>query len=266
MTRDNRTTSEIHGTRLTAPAVYAAVRRDGEEELRRPPGSLWWSGVVAGLAIATSLLAKGLLHEKLPANEWRSVLENFGYCVGFIIVVLGRMQLFTENTITVVLPLIADKSRRTLYLTARLWLIVFTANMVGAAIAALAMHYGFASPAQLEAMHSVAQPLMDKSWGEMLLHSIPAGFLVAALVWMLPNGRGFEIWVIVLTTYLIGLGGFAHIVVGAGEAGLLLLAGKIGLVKALWGFVVPALIGNILGGTLLFSFFAYGQVRKEIHY
>lgn len=255
---------EIHGTRLTARAVYQAIRRDGEEELERPLGSLWWSGVAAGIVISASMIAKGLLHKTVPAGEWRPLLENFGYCVGFLIVVLGRMQLFTENTITVVLPLMAERSRRVLYYTLRLWSVVFAANLVGTLVAAAFTHYGFATAEQLDAFLAISRPLMDKSWSEMLLHGVPAGFFVAAMVWMLPNGRGFEIWVVILMTYLIGLGGFAHVVVGSTEAWLLMLAGEIGPIKAAWGFLVPAFLGNVIGGTALFSLLAYAQVRQEI--
>lgn len=255
---------ELHGTRLTARAVYQAIRRDGEDELQRPFGSLWWSGLAAGIVISASVFAKGLLHLELPDTAWRPLLENFGYCVGFLIVVLGRMQLFTENTITVVLPLMAERTSRVFYYTLRLWLVVFAANLAGTLIAVLFAYFGFATPEQLDSFRAVSRPLMEKSWIEMLVHGIPAGFFVAAMVWMLPNSRSFEIWVVVLMTYLIVLGDFAHVVVGSAEAWLLLLAGEIGAFKALWGFLVPAFIGNVIGGTALFSLLAYAQVRQEI--
>ncbi|MDX1527841.1 MAG: formate/nitrite transporter family protein, partial [Gammaproteobacteria bacterium] len=66
--------------RLRPPVVYEIVRREGEEEMRRPLDSLWWSGIAAGLGITASLLAEGLLHHYLPDTPYRPVLENFGYC------------------------------------------------------------------------------------------------------------------------------------------------------------------------------------------
>jgi len=252
--------------RLSALAIYQSIRRDGEQEMARPLGSLWWSGVAAGIAISSSVVAKGLLHMELPDSPWRLPIENFGYCVGFVLVVLGRMQLFTENTITVVLPLMAKTSWQALYCTLRLWAVVFLANMVGTFIAAFFTGViGFASPDQLAAFQEISiHGVLGASWLEVMLKAIPAGFFVAALVWMLPNSRGFDIWVIVLPTYVIALGGFAHVVVGSMEAWLLLLAGQTTLLHAVWGFIVPALIGNVLGGTVLFSLLAYGQVRHEI--
>ena len=255
----------VPNTRVSARAIYQTIRRDGEEEMARPLGSLWWSGVAAGIAISTSVIAEGLLHNSLPDSPWRVPLEAFGYCVGFVLVVLGRMQLFTENTITAVLPLMARTTRDSLICIARLWSVVFAANMLGTLVAATFTDViGFATPEQLAAFHEVSRPLMEKGWLETLLHGIPAGFFVAAMVWMLPNARGSEIWVIVIATYMIALGGFAHVVVGSMEAFLLVLAGEVALIDALWGCLVPAFLGNVLGGTVLFSLLAYGQVRQEI--
>lgn len=253
-------------TRLSARAVYQSVRYDGEQEMARPLGSLWWSGVAAGIALASSVVAKGLLHMELPDSPWRAPIADMGYCVGFILVVLGRMQLFTENTITVVLPLMANTTRKALYCTLRLWTVVFVANMVGTLIAAFFVsQIGAGSAEQIHAFNEVAaQGVLGSSWTEMMLRAIPAGFFVAALVWMLPNARGFEIWVIALPTYLIALGGFAHVVVGSMEVWLLVFADQMSLLNGLWYFIVPALIGNVLGGTVLFSLLAYGQVRQEI--
>src|SRR5690348_7492421 len=93
---------------LSAPIVYEIVRKEGDEEMERPATSLWWSGVAAGLSISFSLLAQSILELYLPDAPWRSLISSFGYAVGFLMVVLGRQQLFTENTITAVLPVMAD--------------------------------------------------------------------------------------------------------------------------------------------------------------
>lgn len=253
-------------TRLSARAIYQAVRYEGEQEMARPLGSLWWSGVAAGIALASSVVVKGLLYMALPATPWRALIADFGYCVGFVLVVLGRMQLFTENTITVVLPLMAKPSWRALYWTLRLWSVVFIANMVGTFIAAVFVNLsGFDAPQQLQAFNEIAaQGVLGSNWIGNMLRAVPAGFFVAALVWMLPNARGFELWVIILLTYLIPLGGFAHVVVGSMEVWLLMLAGHLSVIDGLRGFIAPVLIGNVLGGTVLFSLLAHGQVRREI--
>ncbi len=90
--------------RPSSPVIYEVIRQDGDEELARPLNSLWWSGIAAGLGISMSVVAEGLLHRALPDREWRPLVENLGYTLGFLIVVLGRLQLFTSNTLTAVLP------------------------------------------------------------------------------------------------------------------------------------------------------------------
>ena len=251
--------------RLRAPVVYEVIRREGEEELTRPVGSLWWSGIAAGVGISTSVVAEGLLHDNLPDSSWRPLIENFGYCIGFLIVILGRLQLFTENTITAVLPLAAERTRRNFLYTARLWGTVFAANLVGTfAFAAATVFAGIFPADQLEAFREISHHLMLKAPMEMLLHAVPAGFLVAALVWMMPSSEGSEFWVILTMTYLIALGDFAHVIAGSAEAFLLLLSGEIGLAKTVFGFVVPAFVGNVIGGTALFAVLAYAQVKKEL--
>jgi len=251
--------------RLRVPVVYEIVREEGREELARPVVSLWWSGVAAGLCISMSLVAEGLLRHGLPDAAWRPLVSDLGYCVGFLIVVLGRLQLFTENTITAVIPLLADRSWRNLVLTARLWAIVFAANIVGTFVVALAMGHGAIFPIeQAEAFLAVSRHFMAKSASEMLLHGIPAGFLIAAMVWMIPSAKGAEFWVVALMTYLIALADLSHVVAGSTEAFLLLVSGEIGVWQAVGGFLLPTFVGNVIGGTVLFTLLAYGQVKAEL--
>lgn len=254
-----------NGERLQAKTVYEVIQREGEKELKRPVGSLWWSGFAAGIAISTSVVAEAILHVALPESGWRPPLESFGYCVGFMIVILGRMQLFTENTITPVLPIMADFSRRSLLSMMRLWGVVLGANLAGTFTAAVfATLVGVATAEQLTAFYEISRhAVLSGTPIATLLLAIPAGFYVAALVWMLPSSKGFEVWIIIIMTYLIAIGGFSHVIVGSVEAFLLLLDGQAGVVQVL-GFLLPALVGNIIGGTALFSLLAYGQVREEI--
>lgn len=251
--------------KLRPPLVYEIIRAEGEEELKRPLVSLWWSGIAAGLGISFSVIAEGILHRHLPDAPWRPLIENFGYCFGFLIVVLGRLQLFTENTITAVLPLAKERTWRNLLLTARLWGVVFAANMVGTMLFALsAVFVGLYSSDQVAGFVEISHHLMEKTPMEMLWHALPAGFLVAAMVWMMPSAEGSEFWIIIAATYLIALGDFAHVIAGSAEAFLLLLSGEIGLGQTLFGFLLPAFVGNVMGGTILFALLAYAQVKEEL--
>ena len=247
------------------PVIYEVVRRLGDEEMRRPIVSLWWSGLAAGLSISFSLLAQAILETHLPAAPWRPLVSSFGYCVGFLMVVLGRQQLFTESTITVVLPVFATLSWGALWRMARLWGIVLAANLIGTLIAALICTYTPALSADLlHGMLNVSRSLLELSWAEMFFRAISSGFLIAAMVWMIPSAESAKFWVITMMTYLIAIGGFTHIVAGSMEAYMLVLAGDWGWWHMIGQFAVPVLIGNIVGGTALFALISYAQVMKEI--
>lgn len=119
-----------------AGELHRTVREEGESELDRPAAALFWSALAAGLAINSSLIAEAALHRDLPDAPWRDLVVSLGYPIGFLIVILGRMQLFTESTVTAMLPLVSRPSVRALRRTLRLWGIVLGANLIGTCIAA----------------------------------------------------------------------------------------------------------------------------------
>ena len=247
------------------PVIYEVVRRLGEEEMDRPVTSLWWSGVAAGLSISFSLLAQAILQAHLPDAPWRPLVASFGYCVGFLMVVLGNQQLFTESTITVVLPLFKDISWVNIWRMGRLWAIVLTANFVGTFIAAMFCTLTPVLPPELlHGMQEISRVLLGLGWWDMALHGITSGFLIAAMVWMIPRAESAKFAVITLMTYLIAIGGFTHIVAGSVEANMLVLNGDWEWWRMLLQFFVPVLLGNIVGGTALFALISYAQVMEEI--
>jgi len=247
------------------PVIYEIVRRLGEEEMVRPVTSLWWSGVAAGLSISFSLLTQAILLTHLPDAPWRTLVASLGYVVGFVMVVLSRQQLFTENTITVVLPVMAEPTLRNLQNLGRMWAVVLAANMAGTLFAAAISVYTPAlTPELRDGMLTISRQLLHHGWFEMVFKGIAAGFLIAAMVWLLPGAENAQFHVVVLMTYLIAAGGFMHIVAGSVEAFLLALHGDLGWWPLVADFFVPVLIGNVIGGTALFALIAYAQVMKEI--
>lgn len=251
---------------VPSSVIFEAIRREGEHELSRPFSALWWSGVAAGLAISTSVLCKGFLVSILPEADWAEGISNLGYTVGFLIVILGRMQLFTENTITPILPLFLAPTRSKFAQTARLWSIVFAANLVGCAVAALVLVHGHILPdARFDGILAVSRHYAEATPVEHFTWGIPAGFLIAALVWILPRMEGAgEVLMIVILTYMIGLGGMSHVVAGSTELFILVARGDLGPGAAVLGGILPAFAGNVLGGTGIFAALTYAQVREEI--
>ncbi len=247
------------------PVIYEIVRRLGEEEMARPATSLWWSGLAAGLSISFSLLAQAILQSHLPDAPWRPLVTSFGYSVGFIMVVMARQQLFTENTITVVLPVVADFSRKSLGTLCRMWALVFLANMAGTLIAALFCTFtSVLTPELRDAVLEISRGLEHHTWLEMVTRAVVAGFLIATMVWLIPAAELAQFYVIIMMTYLISVGGFMHIIAGSMEAFMLILNGDAGLWPMVVHFFIPVLIGNVIGGTALFALIAYAQVMHEI--
>lgn len=251
---------------VPSSVIFEAIRREGEHELARGFSALWWSGVAAGLAISMSVLCKGFLESILPAADWTTGISSLGYTVGFLIVILGRMQLFTENTITPILQLFLAPTRAHFYQIARLWGIVFTANLVGCAVAALVLVHGHILPeARFEGILSVSRHYAEATAFEHFAWGIPAGFIIAALVWILPRMESAgEVLMIVALTYMIGLGGMSHVVAGSTELFILVVRGDLALATAVFGGVLPAFAGNVLGGTGIFAALTYAQVREEV--
>lgn len=245
--------------------VFETIRQSGEEELSRPNAALWFSGIAAGLLISFSVLGEALLRTHLPDAPWAYIVENFGYSLGFVLVILGRMQLFTENTITTVVPVLINPCENLFRRTAQLWGIVLLANVVGAFLAGGFLQ--FAPVLSAEVASAVAE-LSAHATGmgviEGFARGIPAGVLIAALVWMMPVARGNELWLILLITWLIALGDFTHIIAGSVEMAYVMLAGDLGVLSAVFSFFLPVLLGNVVGGTAVFTMLAWAQTRAEV--
>jgi len=266
MSDDNRLVERVEErTTPRTPVIYEAVRRLGNDEMARPLTSLWWSGLAAGLSISFSLLAQGILTMYLPDAPWRQLVIALGYPVGFLIVVLSRQQLFTETTITVVLPVMAKPTLTNMARAGRMWSIVLVANLLGTFIAAGFIAFAPAvTPELRQHMLDISRHAVKHSWLEIGFQGITSGYVMAAMVWLIPAAGAAQFHVVYLMTWLIGAGGFAHIVAGSVEAFLLVCDGGVGLGEILAHFTAPVLAGNIVGGTVLFALISYAQVMKEM--
>jgi formate-nitrite transporter family protein len=251
---------------LDAKSTYEVIRREGHKELARSSDALFWSGLAAGLSMGLSFLGEGLLRAHLPDAPWRPLVAKFGYSFGFVVVILGSQQLFTENTLTPMVPLLSEKSRTVLRNVLRLWSVVLVANLLGTALFALALgRLAVVEPATVSALSDVAREAMRHDWWTTALHAVYAGWLIALLVWMLPAAENGKLAVIVLMTWLIGAGGFAHVVAGASEVFYAAVRGEATWARAVGGYVIPALIGNMLGGITLVAALNHAQATSGDH-
>lgn len=249
----------------SARVVHEVIRARGDEELGRSAKALLLSSLAGGLAVSSSLLGVSLLRAGLPDAPWTPLVTSLGYTIGFVVVVLGNLQLFTESTVTAVLPIATHPTPANLARMIRLWALVLAGNLLGTFIvAAMISHAWIVTPEVRDAAAHFSEHLTTRGFWQTVAMGIPAGFLIASLAWVLPNERPNAFWVVVTITYLVALGGFAHVIVGSAEAWLLLFTGRASLAWVVTGFIAPALLGNILGGTGLFAVLAHGQVADEI--
>lgn len=251
--------------KLSPRLVYEIIRRDGAEELDRPTAALIFSGIAAGLVISFSFVFKAIIASYIPTDAiWTDLITNFGYTIGFLIAILGHMQLFTENTITTVVPLFKPFTLDKLRAVGRLWGIVILCNIIGTALASLFfLTTDLFTPNIDKALDELAHHVASFSAIQNLLKGVMSGLLIAALVWMLPSVSN-KFLVIFFMTYLIGLGDFTHVVVGSTEMSYLVWQGEASLGEYMFNFLIPTTIGNIIGGTGVFTLVIYGQVTEEL--
>jgi len=245
---------------IGANVVHEVIRKAGEDELSRPPSALAWSGLAAGLSMGFSLVSEGLIRAHLPDAEWRPLLAKFGYSIGFLIVILGRQQLFTENTLTPIIPLLSRRDRETLVKVARLWTVVLASNLLGAlGFAYLISHKAVFPPPIKATFIEVVQDSVRAGFATTLLRGVFAGWLIALMVWVLPGADSARVSIIIIITFIVGLGGFSHIIAGSVDVFYLVVSGA-----APWAdyvrWMIPTLLGNILGGVSLVAVLNHAQV------
>jgi formate/nitrite transporter FocA (FNT family) len=257
------TVSEI--ARPDAYVLHEVIRHNGDAELRRHGGALFLSAFAAGLSIALSLIVPGVLKSHLPETDWTKVITSMGYAVGFLVVVLGRQQLFTENTITPILPLLHDRSVKTTWRVIRLWAIVLGGNILGTlAIALLIAHAGAFEPSVQKAFAEISHDAIAHDFAATFVKAVFAGWMIALMVWFLPATGNAASFIIMLMTWLVSLCGLAHVVAGSVEAFYLVVTGAASLGEYGGKFFLPTLLGNVFGGTTLVAVLNYGQVAPEV--
>ncbi|HEX5306401.1 MAG TPA: formate/nitrite transporter family protein, partial [Dyella sp.] len=263
MSREER--GDVHDLRPPRPVVlHETIRREGEQELARSVSALGWSSLAAGLTMGFSMLARALLHHHVEGIPGAFLIECLGYPFGFLVVILARQQLFTENTMTAVLPLMTDPGWVKLGCLLRLWGVVFVGNVIGCALFAWCLQNLQLFDAETQtSMHAVGASLMENTPWQMFTKGIIAGWLIATMVWLLPSAERSKIAVIVIVTYVIALGNFTHIIVGSVEVMYLVFDGSATMGDYLLHFALPTLLGNIVGGSLIFGLISHAQVRSD---
>ena len=250
---------------LRALVIHEVLRDEGEFELRRPPAALLWSGLAAGLSMGFSFLALALLQAYLPDQPWRHVLASFGYSIGFVIVVLGKQQLFTETTLTAMLPVLVQPRWKSVGILLRMWAIVLIANIAGTlAFAWLLSRQDLFNPEVRQALSATAAVSVQGAAIPTLLKAMLAGWMIALMVWVLPSAEAAGLFIIVLMTYVIALGQFSHIIAGSTEAAYAVMTGSASVSDYVVRFFLPTICGNMFGGIALAALLNHAPVAHEI--
>ena len=211
-----------------------------------------------------SLIAEASLHAVLPHTPTSNLVSSFGYSLGFLAVILGRQQLFTENTLTPILVLMKRWNAKTIGNVLRLWVTVLLSNLVGCVIVAYALANTDAVESPIkESFFALARQAMEPSFTLILWRGVFAGWIIALLVWLLPFAESGRFWVIVTFTYFIGAAHFSHVIVGSIEAYVLAAKGEISWLYALEHYTLASLIGNIIGGVSIVAAINHAQVVAD---
>jgi formate-nitrite transporter family protein len=258
-------TTPATGTRLSAAEIHENVRATAEEEMRRPATDLAWSALAAGLTIGFSFLAAAYL-TLWVRPEFAPAAIAIGYPLGFIFVVQARNQLFTENTLEPVIPFLAHRDRKTLKRLFRIWGIVLAGNLIGAVVFAwLASETPLLEQQMKRALVDVATAGTSGGFASVAYRAIFGGWLVALMAWLVSSTRstGAQVVYIWITTAPIAAFGFRHSIAGAVESCYLAISGAATWSAMIGGFLVPAIIGNVVGGVVLVAMLNHGQVTAD---
>ncbi|HJQ54581.1 MAG TPA: formate/nitrite transporter family protein [Gemmatimonadaceae bacterium] len=253
------------GTRLSALEIHENIRGPAVEELERPASSLLFSSLAAGMLIGFSFLASAFVSHYAP-EPYKHPLASLAYPIGFMFVIMGRSELFTENTLEPVIPLLHKRDAETFNKLLRMWGLLIVGNLIGALVFGWILGATNIIDAPLHpSMQDVARQSTEGGFGMVFYKAIFGGWLIALLAWLLAStiettAQIFMIWV---ATAPISAFHFRHSIAGSVEAFYRAVTGAAGWGEMLGSFIVPSLLGNAVGGVLLVALFNYAQVAEE---
>ncbi len=245
-------------TSKSAGEILEAVVEDGQQELERANAGLAFSGFAAGLNISFSAIALAVVGSMTGGVGLAAYAV---YPIGFLIVVLGRAQLFTENTVTPVVVVLSRRNRLPEML--RLWVVVLLFNLLGTLAFAATVYYAeVLDPSALAILLEEVQKKAEYGFFATMVKGVFGGWLVALIAWMVAASRDTisQAFFVYVLAFLIPAAGLTHSVAGSSEFLLAVFAGEASWLKYLGGFLLPTTTGNILGGVFLVTLLNYGQV------
>ncbi len=237
-------------------------------EHRRSRFSLLLSSFSAGLEVGFSLLLMAAAYSMFAesnSDNFMHVLIAFCYPLGFLFVIIGRSELFTEHTTLAIFPVLnGDETIKNLFI---LWAIVYVGNIIGGCIFSyLAVFVGqemiLIKP---DTFYELAHKLTDYKWHVILVSGIFAGWMMGLLAWLIAsvNETISRILMVILVTTVIGFLGLHHSIVGNIE----LFAGFISSEKITFSIYITTLLlatlGNLFGGVIFVALLKFSHVKNS---
>ena len=253
--------AQLNLDRPNAEEIYEQVSRNARHELDRPSIALAISGLAGGITMGLTALSISIVTGTLGPSPASKFIAQFFYPIGFIAVIVGRAQLFTENTLYPVALMFAE--RRHFWTTLRLWAIVLPSNLVGAFLfAVLAVRTGALRPEYVSAMVQFGQQATSVSGSHVFWSAVIGGWIIALVAWLVSGSHSItgSVMLIWLLTFLVGLGHFAHCIASSGEILAAVLQHQVAA-SQYFRWLLPAVLGNITGGVLIVTLLEYGQVK-----
>lgn len=250
------------GDRFSWDEIHERLLAGADEEIAAGARGLFFSGFTAGIAITLTFMGFALGNAEFPGNPFLAALL---YPIGFVYIILGRYQLFTENTLPPVKLVLTRLASIPLLL--RVWGVVLSANIAGAAFGALILaKTGVLPPEVLDAGARFAERGVATPWWDAFFKALFAGWLVAGVVWLGYAARDTTSRLLMVygVFYAIGVLDLFHVVTTAADVSFAAFrGGGASLATMIGRFWLPVLLGNTAGGVLVFTLVSYAQSSKQ---
>ncbi|SEA17655.1 formate/nitrite transporter family protein [Microbulbifer marinus] len=238
-------------------------------EYERGNSSLLLSSIAAGLEIGFSFFLMAALYTHFHALVGEQLLHfiiSLSYPIGFVLVIIGRTDLFTEHTTLAILPVLDKKQRW--YDLGRIWSVIYLGNICGAlAFSVIFVHFvQISQHIDSSAFAYYGAKMTADSSSALFIGAIFAGWLMGLLGWVVTSSSDTigRIVVIIAITFVIGLGGLAHCVAGAVAIFSAWLGTHDGIsVGDVLRFQAIATIGNTIGGSVFVGLLKYGYIASR---
>ena len=249
------------GDRFSSEEIFQRVLATADEEVATGVRELFFSGLAAGFAIVLTFVAHAAVTAHFPNN---TLLGSLLYPIGFIYIILGRYQLYTENTLPPVALVLVRLASLPLML--RVWAVVLFGNVLGAALGVFVLaHSHVLSPAAMSAGTEFTTTALEAGWWDKFFKALFAGWLVAGVVWLnhAANDSVARLLLIYIVFYTIAATELYHVVVSSADALFAVFVGHAGLLTVAYEFWLPVLLGNTVGGVFLVALVNYGQAERQ---